>query len=351
MKKESNRRGSALIVVLWVIALLSMFVVSFAFDARLEAGITSYCKKRTKADYLARSGLEVARMLMSRSVEYKTAGQTEKERMEADVDDKWFEPVKRLSDGLAIMNYSAKLGDGEILLTIEPEPARRNVNLLKEDDWELIFKQSGVPEDLWPVLIESFLDWTDQDTTPRSDGAETDDYYSRLDFPYKAKNGPLDTVDELLLVKGFNKTILYGGTLPGRTEQDEGLAIAGIDGLLTTYGDGKVNVNAAPLNVLITFKDVDDLVAGAIMEEREGLSGSRTKASDKKKEKTSFLSVEDLYARIPDLPQGVRGSFTVDSAIFRVTSVGNLGGVKKKIWCIVMFAGQQMNILKWREED
>ncbi|MDP2990016.1 MAG: hypothetical protein Q8O57_05570, partial [Kiritimatiellota bacterium] len=54
--------GSALIVVLWVIGLLSMFVMAFAFDMHVEARITSSWRKKLMAEYLAKAGVELARM-------------------------------------------------------------------------------------------------------------------------------------------------------------------------------------------------------------------------------------------------------------------------------------------------
>ena len=56
--------GSALIVVLWVVGLLSMFVMAFAFDMHVEARITSSWRKKLKAEYLAKAGVELARMML-----------------------------------------------------------------------------------------------------------------------------------------------------------------------------------------------------------------------------------------------------------------------------------------------
>ncbi|HVS35999.1 MAG TPA: hypothetical protein VMS17_10505, partial [Gemmataceae bacterium] len=58
-------------------------------------------------------------------------------------------------------------------------------------------------------VANSILDWLDADDTPRTDGAE-DDYYSSLPNPYHCKNGPLDSLEELLLVKGVTPQLLYG---------------------------------------------------------------------------------------------------------------------------------------------
>ncbi len=56
---------------------------------------------------------------------------------------------------------------------------------------------------------EAILDWLDEDDEPRDYGAETE-YYMTLPTPYAAKNGPLDSIEELLLVKGVTPELLFG---------------------------------------------------------------------------------------------------------------------------------------------
>ncbi|NQU41246.1 MAG: general secretion pathway protein GspK [Lentisphaerae bacterium] len=339
---DSARSGSALMLVLWSVALMAVLIGSFAFDAHIEGRITYYYRNRTKADYLARSGIEVARMLMIKQAEVEDAG----EEAEGDDEDRWLDAAKRLHQGQDIRGLIEPLGEGDIILDIVPEPARRNVNLLKEEDWERILEVSNVPEPRWAELIESVQDWLDADDEARADGAETEDYYSTLESPYTAKNGPLDTVGELLLVKGFSRAIVFGGPLDDiENENGEPLMVTGIEDLLTTYGDGKVNINAASARVLMTLPDVDDLVAGAIIEEREG--ALLEEGSD---EDTSFKDAGDLMARVPDLNPDVRSHVTVDSSIFRITSTGRVGGVTRRVWCIAEHDRGQLQFLRWREE-
>lgn len=67
-----------------------------------------------------------------------------------------------------------------------------------------LLRNLGLPENLGPALA----DWIDEDGNPRQmDGAE-DDYYSRLDPPYRAANAPLADVSELRLVKGFTPEVV-----------------------------------------------------------------------------------------------------------------------------------------------
>ena len=81
-----RRTGSALIVVLWVIGLLGIIVSSFAFDMHLESIITSYCRKRLKADYLAQSGLEMVKVVVMKKDKITGDKETDSE----DATDSWY---------------------------------------------------------------------------------------------------------------------------------------------------------------------------------------------------------------------------------------------------------------------
>lgn len=320
-----------------------MMVVSFAFEAHLEGKVTSYARKRRRAEALAFSGMEVARMLLDkqRSV---TGGESEDTQEE----DRWYDAALLLRRGRAVTGLEEPLGDGLIRLDIEPEPGRRNVNKLVDEDWERILASTGVPEEYWPELIDSVFDWIDPDSKPRQDGGETEDYYATLDPPYAARNAPLDTVRELLLVKGFNEAILSGGILNPDDPQEAQISVAGIQDLLTTYGDGKVNVNAADKRVLMTLPGIDDLAAEAIIEERQrGISTGMGKHED-----GSFESVEDFMSRVGHLldEPSVRNFITTRSEIFRITAVGQVDRVTRRVWAVVYDNGRVWRVLRWREE-
>jgi DNA uptake protein ComE-like DNA-binding protein len=60
-----------------------------------------------------------------------------------------------------------------------------------------------------PQIAAAIMDWRDEDSTVSTDGAE-DETYGRYTKPYKAKNAPFETVEELRLVNGVTAEILYG---------------------------------------------------------------------------------------------------------------------------------------------
>jgi hypothetical protein len=55
-------------------------------------------------------------------------------------------------------------------------------------------------------------------------------------------------------------------------------------------------------------------------------------------------------ARIPDVSPEVRSHVTVGSSIYRITSVGRVGGVTRRVWCIAERQQEQLRFLRWREE-
>ena len=338
VKEGAAKGGSALLVAIWTIALLAMLVMTFTFDIFLETKLTTYARNRRQAEFLALSGLEMAQMLLDRQ-----RGVSGNETEEATAEDKWYTAALELSRGKAT-TVSEELGEGEIRLTITPEPGKRNVNKLTDEDWERILLTGGIPEEYWPELIDCFNDWVDTDSLPRTDGAETEDYYSTLDKPYRARNGPLDTVRELLLVKGFNEAVLSGGVLNPDLPKDQQITVSGIQDMLTTYGDGKVNVNTAERRVLMTLPDVDDLVADAIIEERTvGIADSNDSSF---KDEGDFMN----RMRIAGLSASVQSLVTTRSNFFRITATGLYGPVSRTIRAIVHYDGQRWSVLQWREE-
>ena len=346
-KRACPRRGAALLLVLWIIGLLGIIVVSFAWDANLEGKVASFARKRAKTDAIARSGMEIAKMLLDK--QGQVSGNEDDETKEGDA---WYEDALSLHRGYSV-TLTRPVGEGTVRVDIEPEEVWRNVNKLDDEDWERIFQNVlGLPEDYWPELIDSYKDWIDSDGIPLQNGGETEDYYATLDKPYSAKNAPLDTVRELLLVKGFSEPILSGGVLNPEDPKEQQIYITnGVERLLTVYGDGKINVNAVRgdnISVLLTLPGVTEIEANAIIEERNQPSSGLTSDEDD----PSFKSVEDFMARVGDLldDSSIRNYITVKSQYFRVTCVGQIDRVTRRIWAVVYADGKDFRILRWREE-
>jgi type II secretory pathway component PulK len=149
---------------------------------------------------------------------------------------------------------------------VSDEAGKINLNAL------LLLDSSGqVAHDMLLLLpnmtedvADAMLDWIDSDEQPRAAGAESD-YYSSLTPPYHSKNAALDSLEELLLVRGVTPQLLLGNdrNRNGQYDLDEndgtGALNLGWAAYLTPYsrepnadsnGNQRIYVNGQDLNGL-----------------------------------------------------------------------------------------------------
>jgi len=309
-QRSGNRKsGSALVVVLWIIMIIALIVSSFAFEMQLESKIITLQRKRFKADQLALAGVEMAKAMLAFKEE-KTA--TDEKII---YEDPYLNEAVKIADALPI-NYSEPFGDGEITVKIDYEEGRRNIKTLTSGEWKLLFEQAGIPNTRWDSMYDCLMDWQDENDLHQLNGAESDDpFYKKRG--YECKNAPVDTVDELMLIKNWGEEVLYG-TPPGEKTDEP---IIGIANQLTTWGSGRVNPNSASTNVLNSLP-ISNSMIDAILEFRLGPDGVAGTADD-------GISEKDFAAMGLDA-----GKFTLEPEYVKVTAIGNVGGVQSQISCI-----------------
>ncbi|HBO88088.1 MAG TPA: hypothetical protein DD620_05015, partial [Verrucomicrobia bacterium] len=148
---------------------------------------------------------------------------------------------------------------------------------------------------------------------------------------YPVKNGPLDSVEELLLIKHWNESILYG-----KSADDRGDAIYGIADLLTVWGDGKVNLNSASTNVLLSYAEYEDWELEGVLESRKGLDGIEGTLDD------GLRSIDEVNA------DGEK--FKLQSTFLKVTSIGDAGDTAYRIEVIMQLQGSTPLVVYWNEK-
>lgn len=127
---------------------------------------------------------------------------------------------------------------------------------------------------------ESLLDWREAGDTPRTEGAK-DEFYNNLDTPYHAKLGRLDSIDELLLIKGFDQSIVFqaieqSGSIVRNTDTNfalyQSVTTDSFSANTNAAGEAKTNINTAQVNEF-TQAGVQPQIAAAIIARRNGLGG------------------------------------------------------------------------------
>ena len=219
-----DERGFALLAVLLVLALLGIVGAEFAYSMHLEASAVRAWKDSMGAAHLAEAGVEQAiREIAAGSANVSLA-----------VDGLL---TFYTSDRLALPRLPrtrVRLGAGEFSYRITDEEARVNVNSAPPDRLDRLLQCLGVDKIARDQIVDSILDWIDPNDEHRLNGAESDDYYLKLPIPYRAHNARLDSVTELLQIKGVTGAFFNG------VDGKPGLADA-----LTVKSQGAVNVNTA----------------------------------------------------------------------------------------------------------
>jgi type II secretory pathway component PulK len=233
-------------MTLWALVLLSVLAMNFTFATRRGSASTRNFKDETRAYYRAVSAYEEALDYLFSDKDLSVDFMDAEGRFWTDIDRETIAGKRDVEDA----NVTVKITD---------EESRFNINLLTPPMLRRLFIYAGIPEDEIDGLVDSLSDWKDPDDLHRLNGTESD-YYEGLETPYKAKNAFLDTMDELLLVKGFKPEYLYGG------EDTKPIA-----DMLTVYGAG-LNVNTASSEVF-EMLGIDPLDIDTAMKSRTADAG------------------------------------------------------------------------------
>lgn len=242
---RKSEKGIALLIVLWVMAILMATVLSFTMMTRAETYGTLAFKENMEEQFLAEAGVErgIAEII-NRSL---NIGQT----VVLEGKEVW------RVDGTA---YKDKLEKGNYQVRIVDESGKISLNSLTDASGvilnNLLVSLGSSPEDA-AIIVDSILDWKDEDDLRRLNGAEND-YYQSLKRPYKARNADFESLEELLLVKGMTAEILYG---------EDGTP--GLINFISLYNSSStININVAPKELLAALPGMDDSMAERIIEMR-----------------------------------------------------------------------------------
>jgi general secretion pathway protein K len=267
---KENTGAVALILVIWVMIILVAIVTEFSYSMRTEINITRNFKEEEESYQLALAGIEYARAEIMSIVEAQNTFVNEEGVLVFDPENT--EPVRTRS-----------LGKGGFEYTITDEDGKLNINTATREQLKYLFLESGVYLENVDEIVDSIIDWRDKNDLHMLNGAE-EDYYRDLDEPYSCKDGPFDSIEELLLVKGMTPEILYGS--PDEDEEEEDV-YDGVVEYLTVRGTSKININTAPRLVLEAVMGID--AANNIMLQRE--AGTLSRVSGKEKIVSEYYTI------------------------------------------------------------
>ncbi len=274
-----NSRGVALIMVLWIITILTVVVLEFSFAMRTEVNIAKNFKEELQLYAIAEGGVQqvIAELILKHDPRVQQLRKTMKTEEATPERKEW------VPDGRP---YAVQFDQGECELRIMSESGKININTVSEMMLRKVIGNLGLEGEKRDVVVDSILDWRDADDFLRINGAEND-YYQSLKEPYRCKNANLDTIEELLLVKGVTPELFHGRKVERTGEEGVKASDIGLKDIFSVYAPGEqVDVNSASLPVLRAVLGLPSEIAQAIVKARE---------------ETGFQHQQDLLQRVPEL--------------------------------------------------
>ncbi len=332
---RSGEEGVALILALVFVVLLTVLVVSYLYETQVDASVVGNMGVEFQCLLAAKSGVADALKLLSEDLieEQASGGEPPFDDAKLDV---WY-----ITEDEPARLAPVKVNEALAVVFIDDEYGKLNLNTLIRDDGEVNRPVADVLRFLLEsrtdqeVSVDAIIDWIDADSEPTGQYGAEYDYYEGQGLPYTSKDGPFDSVEELLLVAGITPEIFYG-----RFEDQSGRRFAPLTDLLTVHGhpNGAVNLNTAR----------EDLVQ-AILWQRD-LPESLVESIMDRQNNDPFRSAEDLehFGIVRRQQQGGQAPpsqveelpLVTFSRVFRVYSYGVLGDAVQRIEAYV-----------WRDKD
>ncbi|MCM8774744.1 MAG: general secretion pathway protein GspK [Candidatus Omnitrophica bacterium] len=339
-----NGKGSILILTLWVLTLLSVFVVSVGYSTRQRLRKLQHLENRETLRTVADAGVRQAIYFVN-----ATQGRPFTPHGFSDRPSRGVANFQDVLIGDAM--FSVIVLDG----SLAPEKSRDSAHSFRygvvDEERKIHLNQTNSPQILKRLfqlaaglnevdahtIAVSILDWRDEDDFPYDRGAESFYYKSRKP-PYIPKNADFNSLEELLLVRGVSPEI-YRKVLP----------------YLTLDSSGKININTAS-RVVLEAVGFSESLTSKIWRYRAGKDTREGTRDDKFFKDLS--TVADNISGIYYLTDDERGSLEsfigsgmiiVRSENFSIHSIArfkNRANPTLTIHCVVTLDGR---IKRWQE--
>jgi general secretion pathway protein K len=260
------------------ITVLALLAGGFAYSMKVETKLARNVNSEAQLEWLGRSGVEYCRWILSEQLRIPGEPYDALNQIWAGGPG----GVATTNSALLDVQQQVTLGTGSFTWKITDLERKFNINIAPEPILQQALMLMGVDAGQMTPIVNCILDWIDPDDNPRMQGAESD-YYQSLQPPYLAKNGPIDDMSELLLVKNITPELYWGAACtnhsPAAFQQKAsyyaaGAAVStvnsGLVDLFTCLSSGRVNINTASPDVLQVIPGVNPIVAEAIAGARQG---------------------------------------------------------------------------------
>lgn len=304
---RQGQAGVALIVMLWAVALISAAMLGLAAILQRQLGQEVAALQNSRAVLVAESGIQMC--LNPQILPFMTE---EAARQLSNQLEQGWDPAAKVR--FVVRTEDLRGEDGKINLNTlvlgDPGFCRRVLtNLLGA--WEVNPTTSS-------EFIDALLDYVDAErpsrTTGNNDATEE-----------TAKNGPLERLDEVERILGWSQVMQESKVQNWRQK-------------FTIYGAGKLSIKSADQDVIEAWLDLTPGAASNFIQARPGPDGVLGSADD-----------QVNLALLGNNPNWLERINQGNEDLWRVTSTGYVGGVKRTVVALISRAPPQVRA-RWVEE-
>jgi general secretion pathway protein K len=334
----------ALVLTLLIVTLVAVIVLDINYLMRVDVHAAANFRDGVRSYYLAKGGITLTREVFSRNLQELA------------------ELKKTLLSG---GSQTLPLGDGEVTVRIVDETGKINLNALvieaasaqqtpkagaqlpvgqptvdpqAANPWiqitQDLFQRLGID----PLLVGAIIDWLDIDDIPTGAGGAESNYYRGLERPYTTRNGPMETIAELRLIRGFSDDVLLklgarrvGGVMDPATS----LYVTVLP--LPQGGGWRVNLNTAPPLLLSSLtREVGDYAELLVQRRNQG-----------RIEKITDLQLLGITG---EALQDFQRLGVLDPAYYSIEARGSVGEMAKQVTALIDAGARQggSQVLYWR---
>jgi general secretion pathway protein K len=307
-----NQQGFALIITLIVTALLVAMVTEFIREVYVETTLRRSYRDGEQAVLMADSGIMGGTRLLQTVLATQAF---------TSLNDSWKAKPLHIEDERGVLDVNIEEESGKLNLNAVIPPSGEYTGTYLAGVLTRLLTRLKLPTD----LMDPLADWIDENDDPHRSGAEAN-WYQRLKPAFTPRNGPLQTLEELRLVKGFTSTTFEA-----------------LRPFVTVYLDtpgspvAPVNINTASPEILASLDDAltDDLVK---------------RITDQRKSEP-FKTPADLVkiAGLEQIATRLQTRITTKGAVYRMMATARIGETARTIEAVVRIGSGRLEFLYWRE--
>jgi hypothetical protein len=365
-----NDRGAVLIITIFVVALVTILVLEYHYDAAVETELAENHANDAKAYYLAMAGLNFAKAVLANDTnDYDAPNEL------------WYNldtfgclvPSDLLTIAKTFIESQVKLGEDTpeaspasesalpacVALKIVDEDRKLPLNRIL-DESEIETYWAGIATQLLSLVwdgedsrdlpadaIGAVIDWIDQGdgSTRGGGGGAEDDYYQTLEPPYKTPGRRIEVPGELRMIRFFTcerLAKLFDGIECAQIPNTD----LGTNLYFSTFDYERTNINTAHPNLLLAMTNNSETCLEEIETQRKPVDGQSKLLAEPFTKDTDLDNLNCLQEAVNDLPElqtivrapnspppepDIPGeSLGISSTYFRVESQAVIDGIVNK---------------------